>query len=133
MCVVPETNVLHQQELCDMGCRDHNERDVLNLYPAANAPNNGSYTWRGNYYGSALDYGFSDGTPSGCDYSIQLKVWTDIVYSPYFTIINPKDGGLDPASQCPSGDEAAVGPTSRTCKCGCSFAKKVALYADDSK
>jgi hypothetical protein len=65
MCVVPETNVLHQQELCDMGCRDHNERDVLNLYPAANAPNNGSYTWRGNYYGSALDYGFSDGTPSG--------------------------------------------------------------------
>jgi hypothetical protein len=99
-----------------MGCRDHNERDVLNLYPAANAPNNGSYTWRGNYYGSALDYGFSDGTPSGCDYSIQLKVWTDIVYSPYFTIINPKDGGLDPASQCPSGDEAAVGPTSRTCE-----------------
>jgi hypothetical protein len=107
-----------------MGCRDHNERDVLNLYPAANAPNNGSYTWRGNYYGSALDYGFSDGTPSGCDYSIQLKVWTDIVYSPYFTIINPKDGGLDPASQCPSGDEAAVGPTSRTCKCGFFFCEE---------
>jgi hypothetical protein len=85
--------------------------------PIANASNNGSYTWRGNYYGSSLDYGFSDGTPSGCDYSIQLKVWTDVVYSPYFTIINPKDGGLDLESQCPSGDEAAVGPTSQTCKC----------------
>jgi hypothetical protein len=48
---------------------------------------------------------------------MQLKVWTDVVYSPYFTIINPKDGGLDTASQCPSGDEAAVGPTSRTCEC----------------
>jgi len=91
------------------------EQEILTRKSIANAPNNGSYTWRGNYYGSSLDYGFSDGTPSGCNYSIELKVWTDVVYSPYFTIINPKDGGLDLASQCPEGDEAALGPAGRTC------------------
>lgn len=85
--------------------------------PPANATNNGSYTWRGNSYDSALVYGFSYGSPSGCNYSIELKVWTDVVYSPYFTIINPEDGGLEPASQCPSGDSAALGPAAGTCTC----------------
>jgi hypothetical protein len=58
----------------------------------ASAPNNGSYVWRGDKFDSSLISGYTHGAPSGCNFSIELKVWTDTVYSGYFTVINPDDG-----------------------------------------
>ena len=81
----------------------------------ASAPNNGSYTWRGDKFDSALVSGYTHGALSGCNYSIELKVWTNVIYSDYFTVINPDDGGLESSSECPSAD-AAIGPTNQTCK-----------------
>jgi hypothetical protein len=53
---------------------------------------------------------------SGCNYSIELKAWTDVVYSDYFTIISPNDGGLAAGAECPEGD-AAARPRNQTCRC----------------
>lgn len=61
-------------------------------------------------------FGYGYGIPSGCNYSIELKAWTDVVYSDYFTIISPNDGGLAAGAQCPEGD-AAAGPRNQTCEC----------------
>ena len=88
------------------------------------APNNGSYTWRGEKSDSALVYDYNHGAPSGCNYSIEMKAWTDIVYSRYFTIINPDDGGLNSTSECPLGD-TATGPMNQTCKCSANSFFKV--------
>lgn len=58
-------------------------------------------------------FGYGYGIPSGCNYSIELKAWTDVVYSNYFTIISPNDGGLNTQAECPEGD-AAAGPKNQT-------------------
>lgn len=81
----------------------------------ASAPNSGSYTWRGDVFNSALVYNYGYGAPSGCNYSIELKVWTDVVYSGYFTMINAQDGGLSSDAVCPEAG-AHIGPTNRTCE-----------------
>ena len=81
----------------------------------ASAPNTGSYTWRGDEFDSALVFGYGYGALSGCNYSIELKAWTDVVYSNYFTVISPNDGGLAAGAECPEGD-AAAGPKSQTCE-----------------
>lgn len=80
----------------------------------ASAPNSGEYTWRGQEFNSPLVYEYGYGAPSGCNYSIELKVWTDVVYSGYFTIVNPSDGGLSQDAVCPDAG-AAIGPTNHTC------------------
>lgn len=80
----------------------------------ASAPNNGSYTWVEDGYNSPLEYRYNSGAPSGCNYSIALKVWTDTVYSGYFTIINPDDGGLATDAQCPE-IGSSIGPMEQTC------------------
>ncbi|KAI7473772.1 hypothetical protein KC351_g10928 [Hortaea werneckii] len=80
--------------------------DSLELVETVNAsaPNNGSYTWYedfGNilYYsvGSTRNYGAA----SGCNYTFSLKLWQNVYYSPYFTIIKPVDGGIPSNATCP--------------------------------
>ena len=70
----------------------------------ASAPNNGSYTWYEDYP-NALYYtvgsSTSRGTASGCNYTFSLKVWQNVYYSPYFTIIKPVDGGIPSNATCP--------------------------------
>ena len=39
-----------------------------------------------------------------------------MVYSEYFTIISPNDGGLAAGAECPEGDAATAGPRSQTCE-----------------
>nr|OQO31642.1 hypothetical protein B0A51_01132 [Rachicladosporium sp. CCFEE 5018] len=69
----------------------------------ASTVNNGSYSWTSNSYSSGLVAGYSSySLSSGCNYSIALKVWTDVTYSGYFTVINPEDGGLNTTSVCPT-------------------------------
>lgn len=58
-------------------------------------------------------YNYGYGAPSGCNYSVELKVWTDVVYSGYFAIINPKDGGLSADAVCP-GEGEGLGVGNRT-------------------
>ncbi|GAB7343084.1 hypothetical protein MBLNU457_1165t2 [Dothideomycetes sp. NU457] len=65
------------------------------------ATNNGSYTWYSTKT-SGLDYGEPQGLPSGCNYSISIKVSTAVYYSGYFSLINPKDGGLATNATCPT-------------------------------
>lgn len=93
----------------------------------ASAPNTGSYTWRNNAYNALY---FSDtlptswGAPSGCNYSIAVKAWQDEVFSPYFTIIKPYDGGLSTNATCPQ-DLGVLRPSEGTCKShGCTCAER---------
>ncbi|KAM0719787.1 hypothetical protein Q7P37_003921 [Cladosporium fusiforme] len=79
----------------------------------SSAPNTGSYAWKGETFDSSLVYNYGYGAPSGCNYSIELKVWTDVVYSGYFTIINPKDDGLAEDVECPEAG-ANIGPSNQT-------------------
>ncbi|KAK5685993.1 hypothetical protein LTS10_002106 [Elasticomyces elasticus] len=65
------------------------------------APNNGSYTWRGSSGNSLYQSSFSDGAPSGCNYSISLESPAGEVFSPYFTLENKADGGLARNATCP--------------------------------
>nr|OQO21891.1 hypothetical protein B0A51_10983 [Rachicladosporium sp. CCFEE 5018] len=78
----------------------------------ASTVNNGSYSWTANSYSSGLVAGYSSySLSSGCNYSIALKVWTDVAYSGYFTVINPEDGGLNTTSVCPT---PGTGPSGAT-------------------
>ncbi|KAK6442961.1 hypothetical protein LTR95_000839 [Oleoguttula sp. CCFEE 5521] len=78
----------------------------------ASTVNNGSYSWTSNSYSSGLVAGYSSySLSSGCNYSIALKVWTDVAYSGYFTVINPEDGGLNTTSVCPN---PGTGPSGAT-------------------
>ncbi|KAK4550494.1 hypothetical protein LTR36_000073 [Oleoguttula mirabilis] len=80
----------------------------------ASAPNNGSYTWYSEYnnalYTSSTGRG---GAPSGCNYTISLKSWTDEIFSGYFAILNPNDGGLATNATCPQ-DVGVLRPSNGT-------------------
>ncbi|KAK4960458.1 hypothetical protein LTR10_003354 [Elasticomyces elasticus] len=67
----------------------------------ATAPNNGSYTWRGESGNALYRDNFYDGASSGCNYSISLKSPGGEVFSPYFTLENKNDGGLARNATCP--------------------------------
>ncbi|KAK5120154.1 hypothetical protein LTR85_006635 [Meristemomyces frigidus] len=80
----------------------------------ATAPNNGSYDWYAEYENALFSYdGDNAGAPSGCNYSISLKTLTDEVFSPYFVIVNPGDGGIPTNATCPQ-EEGLVRPSNGT-------------------
>jgi len=90
----------------------------------ATAPNNGSYTWWGSYDNALGNYDLEYdstrrvGAHSGCNYSLELRVQSDVIeviYSPYFTIVNSYDGGLSPGTVCPLESENTR-PSNGTCK-----------------
>jgi hypothetical protein len=83
---------------------------------AASTPNNGSYRWDA-YFTNPLvanDNKYYYNISSGCNYSIALKSWTDQIYSPYFALINPTDGGLPTNASCPQ-DHGKYSPSNGTC------------------
>jgi len=103
----------------DPACNASSYRPKLTT-DKATALNNGSYTWRGSYNNALGNYQGLNyvGAHSGCNYSLELRVQTDVVqviYSPYFTIINSYDGGLAPGTVCPS-ERSNTRPSNGTCK-----------------
>jgi hypothetical protein len=84
----------------------------------ASTPNDDSLIWYGDIAPGGCGAPLRTScypAPSGCNYSIELKVWDQVAYSGYFTIINPDDSGLEPNALCP-GAGSQVGPMNETCE-----------------
>lgn len=68
----------------------------------AGTPNNGSFRWYArdaNGFDPTLSYGRMD---SACNYTLELKIWSEVAYSSFFTIVNlKKDGGVKTGAWCP--------------------------------
>jgi hypothetical protein len=80
----------------------------------ASTPNNGSYRWDAYYTNPLVVDDNHYNLASGCNYSITLKSRTNQIYSPYFAIINPTDGGLPTNASCPQ-DRGKFSPSNGTC------------------
>jgi len=93
--------------------------DTADPHFIASAPNNGSYRWDAYYTNPLVVREDYYNLPSGCNYSITLKSWTNQIYSPYFAMINPTDGGLPTNASCPQ-DHGKFSPSNGTCAWPCS-------------
>ncbi|KAJ9620176.1 hypothetical protein H2203_007941 [Taxawa tesnikishii (nom. ined.)] len=81
------------------------------VFRVVETPNNGSFQWQRYTFEHGYDDALENGTTaSGCNFTIRLKVWAEVAYSNYFTIITYNDDIPSPGNGTPNGS-GTVEPT----------------------